>query len=101
VAGPELAGGGAGAVVAGVSTTGGEAVLALGAAALPRPKPHPAQAAVIATAIAADRRAAGHARFGDLDVTRAMVRRTRHPGPRFPEVVAPGARGGLFSQAHW
>jgi hypothetical protein len=55
---------------------GTEARLALGVAALlvPRPKLHPAHAAATASAIAADRKAAGNARFGMLSVIPAMLR---------------------------
>ena len=55
---------------------GTEATLALGVAALPMPRPklHPAHAATTASAIAADRKAAGNARFGMLSVIPAMLR---------------------------
>jgi hypothetical protein len=55
---------------------GTEATLALGVAALPvpRPKLHPAHAAVIARAIATGRRA----RVGVLSVTTAMLRTADH-----------------------
>jgi len=69
-------GAGAPSGVTTIDDAGTEAMLALGVAALPvpRPKLHPAHAAATASAIAADRKAAGNARFGMLSVIPAMLR---------------------------